>query len=84
MFLPNGVRKKCLITNRECQYFDPKNGVPYADVEAYKIVQELQDPIGVDGSEDDPHPQFKWFGFARGGIYLDVLQKPAKGVPEGF
>lgn len=84
VFLPNGVRKKCLITNRECQYFDPKNGVPYADVEAYKIVQELQDPIGVDGSEDDPHPQFKWFGFARGGIYLDVLQKPAKGVPEGF
>ncbi|KAM3164579.1 Vacuolar protein sorting-associated protein 72 [Lachancea thermotolerans] len=84
VFLPNGIRKKCLITNRDCQYFDPKNGVPYADVEAYKTVQELQDPIGDGGSEEEPRPQYKWFGFARGGIFLDVRQKPAKGVPEGF
>ncbi|CEP63438.1 Vps72p LALA0_S08e02454g [Lachancea lanzarotensis] len=84
VILPNGVRKKCLITNRDCQYFDPKNGVPYADVEAYKIVQELQDPIGEGNSEEEPSPQFKWYGFARGGIFLDVKQPAAKGVPEGF
>ncbi|SCU79216.1 LANO_0A05468g1_1 [Lachancea nothofagi CBS 11611] len=84
VILPNGVRKKCLITNRDCQYFDPKNGVPYADVEAYKTVQELQDPIGEGGSDENPNPQFKWFGFARGGIFLDVKQVPAKGVPDGF
>ncbi|CUS21673.1 LAQU0S03e08064g1_1 [Lachancea quebecensis] len=84
VFLPNGIRKKCLITNQDCQYFDPKNGVPYADVEAYKTVQQLQDPIGDGGSEEEPHPQYKWFGFARGGIFLDVRQRPAKGVPEGF
>ncbi|SCU91340.1 LAFA_0F03158g1_1 [Lachancea sp. 'fantastica'] len=84
VILPNGVRKKCLITNRDCQYFDPKNGVPYADVEAYKIVQELQDPIGEGNSEEQPAPQFKWYGFARGGIFLDVKQPAAKGVPEGF
>lgn len=83
VFLPNGVRKKCLITNKDCQYFDPKNGVPYSDVEAYKIIQELQDPVGT-GTEDDLKPHFQWFGFANGGIYLDVRQKPAKGVPEGF
>ncbi|SCU94238.1 LAME_0F06678g1_1 [Lachancea meyersii CBS 8951] len=84
VILPNGVRKKCLITNRDCQYFDPKNGVPYADVESYKIVQELQDPIGEGNSDTQPSPQFKWFGFARGGIFLDVKQPAAKGVPEGF
>ncbi|SCU80726.1 LADA_0B09186g1_1 [Lachancea dasiensis] len=84
VILPNGVRKKCLITNRECQYFDPKNGVPYADVDAYKTVQELQDPIGEGGSEEDPRPRFKWFGFARGGIFLDMKRLPAKGVPVGF
>lgn len=84
VFFPNGVRKKCLITNRECQYFDPKNGVPYADVEAYKTIQELQDPIGEDGTTESPHPRFKWFGFARGGIYLDIQQRAANGVPEGF
>lgn len=83
VFLPNGVRKKCLITNKDCQYFDPKNGVPYSDVEAYKIIQELQDPLGI-GTEDDLQPHFQWYGFANGGIYLDVRQTPAEGVPEGF
>ncbi|SCU81537.1 LAMI_0B06678g1_1 [Lachancea mirantina] len=84
VFLPNGLRKKCMMTNRDCQYFDPKNGVPYSDVEAYKTVQELQDPIGDGGTSENPLPRFKWFGFARGGIYLDVRRRPAKGVPEGF
>lgn len=83
VYLPNGLRKKCLISSKECQYFDPKNGVPYSDVETYKIIQELQNPIGK-GTEEDPKPRFQWFGFGNGGIYLDISEKPAKGVPDGF
>ncbi|AAS52034.1 ADR114Cp [Eremothecium gossypii ATCC 10895] len=83
VFLPNGIRKRCLITNKDSQYFDPKNGVPYADVEAIKTIQDLQDAIG-EGTKDDPRPRYKWFGYGRGGIYLDVQQRPAKGVPDGF
>ncbi|QLQ80260.1 hypothetical protein HG537_0D02610 [Torulaspora globosa] len=79
----NGLRKKCYVTSKPCQYFDPKNGVPYSDVEAYKVIQELQDPFG-DGNEDSPNPHFQWFGFKNGGVYLDMLQRPASGVPEGF
>lgn len=83
VFLPNGFRKKCLISSKECQYFDPKNGVPYSDVETYKTIQDLQDPIGA-GTEEEPEPHYRWFGFGNGGIYLDVGQKPAEGVPDGF
>lgn len=79
----NGVRKRCLITNKECQYFDPKNGVPYSDVEAYRIIQEIQDSA-VSNPENDIKPRYQWFGFRNGGIYLDILQRPAKNVPEGF
>ena len=84
VLLPNGFRKKCLITDKECQYFDPKNGVPYSDVDAYKIIQDLQNPIGEDGTEEDQNPSFYWFGFGDGGIYLSMKQRNAKGVPEGF
>lgn len=83
VLFPNGVRKKCFITNKECQYFDPKNGVPYSDVEAYKVIQELQNPLGA-GTNDEPIPHFQWFGFKNGGIYLNLEQRPAKGVPVGF
>ncbi|AQZ09378.1 VPS72 (YDR485C) [Zygosaccharomyces parabailii] len=83
VYLPNGLRKKCLISSKECQYFDPKNGVPYSDVETYKTIQELQNPIGK-GTEEEPKPRFQWFGFGNGGIYLDISEKPAKGVPDGF
>lgn len=82
VFLPNGIRKNCLITNKECKYFDPKNGVPYSDVEAIKTIQQLQEYYDEEG--EALKPRFKWFGFGRGGIFLDVLQRPAKGVPEGF
>lgn len=96
VFLANGIRKKCLITNKECQYFDPRTGVPYSDVEAYKIIQQIQDPVsreegrtdirrGETTNEDSTDQvRFKWFGFKNGGIYLDLDQRPAKGVPEGF
>ncbi|CAI4059460.1 Vps72p SKDI_04G6870 [Saccharomyces kudriavzevii IFO 1802] len=96
VFLANGIRKKCLITNKECQYFDPRTGVPYSDVEAYKIIQRIQDPISKEEERADvkhdettnddavDQTRFKWFGFKNGGIYLDLDQRPAKGVPEEF
>lgn len=74
------MRKKCLINNKDCHYFDPKNGVPYSDVEAYKIIQELQ---SFDVNPETNH-FFKWQGFANGGIFLDVNEKPAEGVPDNF
>lgn len=80
IFLPSGMRKKCLINNKDCHYFDPKNGVPYSDVEAYKIIQELQ---SFDVNPETNH-FFKWQGFANGGIFLDVNEKPAEGVPDNF
>lgn len=82
VFLPNGVRKNCLITNKECKYFDPRNGVPYSDVTAIKVIQELLEYYSENGEMVSPN--YQWFGFGRGGIYLDVASRPAKGVPEGF
>lgn len=79
----NGVRKRCLITNKECHYFDPKNGVPYSDVEAYRVIQEIQDS-SIAESHENSEPHYQWVGFRNGGIYLDLLQKPANNVPEGF
>ncbi|CAL9732609.1 vacuolar protein sorting-associated protein 72 [Monosporozyma unispora] len=70
----NNIKKHCFINNNDCQYFDPKLGVPYSDLASYKIIQDIQKPDGG----------YKWFGFENGGIYLSVDQKPAKGVPEGF
>ncbi|CCK72575.1 Vps72p KNAG_0K02120 [Huiozyma naganishii CBS 8797] len=70
----NNVKKHCLINDNDCQYFDPKLGIPYSDLQSYKILQDLQKPNG----------EYKWYGFENGGIYLNVAQRPAKGVPEGF
>lgn len=70
----NNMKKHCFINNKDCQYFDPKLGIPYSDLTSYKIIQDIQKPDG----------DFKWFGFENGGIYLKVDQTPAKGVPEGF
>lgn len=70
----NNIKKHCFINNKDCQYFDPKLGIPYSDLTSYKLIQDIQKPEGG----------FKWFGFENGGIYLNVDQTPAKGVPEGF
>lgn len=70
----NNIKKHCFINNDDCQYFDPKLGIPYSDLTSYKVIQDIQNPDG----------NYKWFGFENGGIYLNVNQRPAKGVPEGF
>lgn len=72
----NTVKKPCLINNKSCKYFDPNLGVPYSDLDSYKIIQDIQN-AGEDG-------EYKWYGFRNGGIYLKVKARHAKGVPEGF
>lgn len=70
----NNIKKHCFINDNDCQYFDPKLGIPYSDLTSYRVIQDIQKPDG----------NYKWFGFENGGIYLNVNQRPAKGVPEGF
>lgn len=72
--LINNIKKRCLINNQDCVYFDPKMGVPYSDLASYKIIQDLQ----------RADSNYRWFGFENGGVYLDINKKPAKGTPEGF
>lgn len=43
IYLPSGQKKMCLITGKPAMYFDPKTGMPYADVESYKVIKEIQD-----------------------------------------
>lgn len=81
--LPNGQKKICLTTGMPAMYYDPTNGVPYATVDAFKILKSL-----VDG-------EYEWLQLDNGGInsrfaggigcYLGKKdQRHAKGVPEGF
>lgn len=81
--LPNGQKKMCLTTGLPAMYYDPTNGVPYATVDAFKILKSL-----VDG-------EYEWLQLDNGGInsrfaggvgcYIGKKnQRHAKGVPEGF
>ncbi|KAH3901097.1 Vps72p SCDLUD_002573 [Saccharomycodes ludwigii] len=74
LFLPNGQRKKCLFSGKNAQYFDPKYGIPYSDLESYRMLQEMI----------DSPCKMQWFEFKNGGILLNSSIKPAKGCPEGF
>lgn len=81
--LANGQRKKCLISGTPATYYDPNNGLPYANVECFKILKDITEN------------QYSWVQVDNGGInsrykfgvgcYLqDINQRPAKGVPKGF
>jgi vacuolar protein sorting-associated protein 72 len=81
--LPNGQKKTCLTTGEPAVYYDPTNGVPYATVDAFRILKSL-----VDG-------EYEWLQLDNGGInsryaggigcYIGKKnQRHAKGVPEGF
>ncbi|KAL6948929.1 hypothetical protein ACO0QE_001408 [Hanseniaspora vineae] len=74
LYLPNGQKKPCLIKGTSSQYFDPKFGVPYSDLDSYRLLQEMVQ-----------HPDlFKWYGLKNGGLLYNPSVKPASGVPEGF
>lgn len=34
-------RQMCLITGKQAQYLDPRTGVPYADLDAYKVLSRI-------------------------------------------
>ncbi|KAI0461777.1 hypothetical protein LJB42_004850 [Komagataella kurtzmanii] len=83
IYLPNGSKKICPISGKPASYFDPKNGVPYASVEAYKVLKDVQDE------------QFAWIQPDKGGEYSRYkggigayLQRwdvrHAKNVPDWF
>lgn len=81
--LANGQRKKCLISGTVATYYDPNNGLPYSNVECFKILKDITEN------------QFSWCQIDNGGVnsrykfgvgcYLkDLGQRNAKGVPKGF
>ncbi|ANZ73895.1 BA75_00167T0 [Komagataella pastoris] len=83
IYLPNGSKKICPISGKPASYFDPKNGVPYASVEAYRVLKDVQDE------------QFAWIQPDKGGEYSRYkggigayLQRwdvrHAKNVPDWF
>ncbi|KAH3688632.1 hypothetical protein WICPIJ_000384 [Wickerhamomyces pijperi] len=68
-----GMKKTCLITGKPCVYFDPKCGIPYSSVDAYRYIQKLESN------------GFYWCDFPKGGAYVGAVEeRHAKGVPEGF
>lgn len=81
--LANGQRKKCLISGTIATYYDPNNGLPYSNVECFKILKDITEN------------KFSWCQIDNGGVnsrykfgvgcYLkDIGQRHAKGVPKGF
>ncbi|KAH3679072.1 hypothetical protein WICMUC_001267 [Wickerhamomyces mucosus] len=74
IYLPNGSKKQCLITGKPAMYFDPKTGMPYSSVEAYKVLQRLETN------------EYQWVEFPNGGSYVSCKynERHAKGVPDGF
>lgn len=81
--LPNGQKKICPTSGTPAMYYDPTNGVPYATVDAFRILKSL-----VEG-------EYHWLQLDNGGInsrfkggigcYIGKKnQRHAAGVPEGF
>lgn len=59
-----------MITNHPARYRDPKTGLPYYNVKAYREIQRLH------------HGEFKWSNLT--GSWVGTGTQAAKGVPERF
>lgn len=81
--LPNGQKKICPTSGLPAMYYDPTNGVPYATVDAFRVLKSI-----VEG-------EYEWLQLDNGGInsrfkggigcYISKKnQRHAAGVPEGF
>lgn len=81
--LPNGQKKICPTSGLPAMYYDPTNGVPYATVDAFRVLKSI-----VEGD-------YEWLQLDHGGInsrfkggigcYISKKnQRHAAGVPEGF
>ena len=71
---PPPVKMRCALTCWPAKYKDPKTGLPYAELQTYKMIQRL-----LAGG-------CSWSGFlgAWVGPTYGMIGRPAKGVPEGF
>lgn len=68
------TKPKCAITGWHAKFRDPKTGLPYADLQTYKIVQRM-----VAGGCGWSGLLGCWVGPSYG-----KMGRPARGVPEGF
>lgn len=68
------IKPKCAITGWHAKFRDPKTGLPYADLQTYKIVQRM-----VAGGCGWSGLLGCWVGPSYG-----KMGRPARGVPEGF
>ena len=68
--LTKTIPELCVITSKKAKYRDPQTGLPYANVYAYKKIQEAK------------QGKFKWSNML--GCYVGAEGVQAKGVPEGF
>jgi len=76
--LPDPPSKpKCAVTGWPAKYTDPKTGLPYADLQVYKIIQRM-----VAGGSAWSAVLGAWVG-PQTAVGLR-LGRPARGVPEGF
>jgi vacuolar protein sorting-associated protein 72 len=71
------AKPKCAVTGWPAKYTDPKTGLPYADLQVYKIVQRM-----VAGGSAWSALVGAWVG-PQTAVGLR-LGRPARGVPEGF
>lgn len=71
------TKPKCAVTGWPAKYTDPKTGLPYADLQVYKIVQRM-----VAGGSAWSAVLGAWVG-PQTAVGLR-MGRPARGVPEGF
>jgi vacuolar protein sorting-associated protein 72 len=71
------TKPKCAVTGWPAKYTDPKTGLPYADLQVYKIVQRM-----VAGGSAWSALLGAWVG-PQTAVGLR-MGRPARGVPEGF
>ncbi|GMG06012.1 unnamed protein product [[Candida] boidinii] len=83
IYLPDGKRKKCPISGRLAQYFDPQSGIPYNSVDSFRILRDVQDDMYYWAQIDNGGPESNYKGGI--GVYMNKWNgRNAKGVPEGF
>lgn len=71
------AKPKCAVTGWPAKYTDPKTGLPYADLQVYKIIQRM-----VAGGSAWSGLLGAWVG-PQTAVGLR-MGRPARGVPEGF
>jgi vacuolar protein sorting-associated protein 72 len=71
---PAPVKARCALSGWPAKFRDPRTGLPYADLQTYKLIQRI-----IAGGCSWSGLLGAWVGPAYGD-----MGRPAKGVPEGF